>query len=103
MPVPTNLATKIDVKEAVQRAKDFAAELFKPEKISQLGLEAVELTDNRRYWLVTLGFTRPALYSRTGRPSPLDQVLPRTEPREYKIFRVDASSGEVTKVDIFKS
>jgi hypothetical protein len=98
-----NLATEIDVKQAVQRAKDFAAELFKPEKISRLGLEAVERTDDGRYWLVTLGFTRPALYARTGGPSPLDQVLPRTEPREYKIFRVDASSGEVVSVDIFNS
>jgi hypothetical protein len=101
MKTQENVVTEIDVKTAVQRAKEFAATLFEPERISRIGLEAVERTEDGEYWLVTLGFIRPALYEpRTY--SPLDQVLPRPEPREYKVFRVDAHTGEVVSVDVFK-
>ena len=102
------VVTEIDIKEAVRRAKEFAAALFEPEKISKLGLEAVERSEDRLYWLVTLGFTRPHLFSvpRKTRPiSPLDEILPRSEPqpeREYKVFRVDTQSGEVVGVRLFE-
>jgi len=102
------VVTEIDIKEAVRRAKEFAATLFAPERISQLGLEAVERSEDGRHWLVTLGFTRPHLVSvpRKTRPfSPLDEVLPRPKPkpeREYKVFRVDTHSGEVVGVRLFE-
>ncbi|HEY0514857.1 MAG TPA: hypothetical protein VGH73_23385 [Thermoanaerobaculia bacterium] len=100
------LVTEIDIKEAVRRAKDFAVMLFAPEKISGLGLEAVERSEDGRYWLVTLGFTRPHLQpKRTSSYSPIEQILPRPEPqiaREYKVFRVDAQSGEVVAVKRFE-
>jgi len=99
MPTPVS---EIDIKDAVQRAKDFAGTLFESEKIEALGLEAVERSDDRRYWLVTLGFTRPHLYSRKSRGgSSLVTLEPKTE-REYKVFRVDARSGEVAAVKLFK-
>jgi hypothetical protein len=94
----------IDVKEAVQRAKEFATKIYESEKITRLGLEAVERTDDGKYWLVTLGFSRPWSYPRARNAySPLDEVLPRPEPqpkREYKVFRVDANSGAVTGIDM---
>jgi hypothetical protein len=102
------VVAEIDIKEAVRRAKEFAATLFEPEKISKLGLEAVERSEDGRYWLVTLGFTRPHLFSvsrKTRRISPLDEILPRPEPqpeREYKVFRVDTHSGEVVGVELFE-
>jgi hypothetical protein len=102
------VVAEIDIKEAVRRAKEFAATLFEPEKISKLGLEAVERSEDGRYWLVTLGFARPHLFSvpRKTRPiSPLDEILPRPKPkpeREYKVFRVDTQSGEVVGVRLFE-
>jgi hypothetical protein len=102
------VVAEIDIKEAVRRAKEFAAALFEPEKISKLGLEAVERSEDGRYWLVTLGFIRPHLFTapRKTRPiSPLDEILPRPKPkpeREYKVFRVDTESGEVVGVRLFE-
>ena len=101
MPAQEDLVTSIDVKEAVQRAKEFAAKIFEPEKITRLGLEAVERSEDRKYWLVTLGFSRQWSYPAARKSSPLDDVLPRPESeprREYKVFRVDASSGAVTSI-----
>jgi hypothetical protein len=106
MQAQESVVAEIDIKEAVRRAKDFAVMLFEPEKISGLGLEAVERSEDGRYWLVTLGFTRPHLMpKKTASHSPLEQVLPRPRPqaeREYKVFRVDAQSGEVVAVKLFE-
>lgn len=95
---------EIDVKRAVQAAKDFAVTLFEPEQVSGLGLEAVERTEDGKYWLVTLGFHRVAPRSRRrARVSPLEQVLPSPElEREYKVFKVDAGSGEVLGMQMFR-
>lgn len=94
----------IDVKRAVQAAKDFAVALFEPEQLSGLGLEAIERTEDGKHWLVTLGFQRAASRARRrARISPLERVLPSPEPdREYKVFKVDAGSGEVLGMQMFR-
>ena len=95
----------IDVKEAVRLAKEFASSLLDSEKISNLGLEAVERTEDGQHWLVTLGFSRPWAAARRTE-SPLDQVLPFRGPqaeREYKVFKVDAESGEVLAMQVFEA
>lgn len=110
MRVQEYAVTTIDVRDAVQRAKEFASKIYEAEKISRLGLEAVERTEDGKHWLVTLGFSRPWDYpkgrgSKSSSYSPLDEVLPRPEPqpeREYKVFRVDASSGEVLGIDLLE-
>jgi len=96
-----NAVSEIDVKEAVRLAKEFAGGIYENEKISRLGLEAVERTDDGKHWLVTLGFSRPWSYPE-GSSSPLDGVFPRPKPqpdREYKVFRVDANTGAVLGID----
>lgn len=97
----------IDVKEAVRLAKEFASSLLESEKISNLGLEAVERTEDGQHWLVTLGFSRPwASFGARRSESPLDQVLPFRGPqpeREYKVFKVDAESGEVVAMQVFEA
>jgi hypothetical protein len=103
MQTQEDLVATIDVKEAVQRAKEFAAKIFESEKISRLGLEAVERTDDGKYWLVTLGFSRPWSYPKARKFSPLDEVLQRPNPdpeREYKVFRVAANSGAVIGIEM---
>ena len=62
-----NVVSEIDVKEAVRLAKEFAKGIYASEKISQLGLEAVERTEDGKYWLVTLGFSRPWTAPRSTR------------------------------------
>lgn len=96
----------IEVKEAVRLAKEFASSLLDSEKISNLGLEAVERTEDGQHWLVTLGFSRPWASSAARRTeSPLDQVLPfrgSLPDREYKVFKVDAESGDVVAMQVFE-
>jgi hypothetical protein len=110
MQVEEEVVSEIDVKQAVRLAKDFATGIYENEKISRLGLEAVERTQDGKHWRVTLGFSRPWSQSKSGKQdslkSPLEQALsgsrePKGE-REYKVFRVDAQSGEVVGMEMFE-
>jgi len=53
-PVP-----RIDVKDAVAKAKVYVADLFSDETLFNLGLEEVEWDGEAEVWRVTLGFSRP--------------------------------------------
>jgi hypothetical protein len=108
MRVEEAVVSEIDVKQAVRLAKEFAAGIYEKERISRLGLEAVERTEDGKYWLVTLGFARP--WSAKPRKQDVlksfDETMrgivrePRLE-REYKVFRVDAQSGAVVGMEMF--
>lgn len=110
MKVQEAVMPDIDVKQAIKLAKEFAAMLYEPEQISQLGLEAVERTEDGKHWLVTLGFSRPWSRPRRRRQdplkSPLEQALEYStqiqKDREYKVLRVDAQTGEVVSMEIFE-
>jgi hypothetical protein len=109
MRIEEEVVSEIDVREAVRLAKDFATKLYASEKISKLGLEAVERTEDGKHWLVTLGFSRPWSQARPRKQgifkSPLEQALNTSrEPqpdREYKVFRVDAQTGAVVSMEMF--
>lgn len=102
------VGSEIDVKQAVKLAKEFAARLYEDERISRLGLEAVDRTEDGKYWTVTLGFSRPWSARKARKQnifqSPLEQALSESlEPqtgREYKVFRVDAYSGAVVSMEM---
>ena len=49
----------MNVKEAVAQAKHEILDLFADEKLSDIGLEEVELDDQGNEWKVTIGFSRP--------------------------------------------
>ena len=100
----------IAVKEAVQKAVDYLQEI----SISgQQGLrvEEVEMSEDGRYWLVTLGFhgdellvgpTRKQVDVGLFGPASID-ARPITYPkyrREYRVFRVRAQDGEVEDMKI---
>jgi hypothetical protein len=108
MQVEEDVVSEIDVKQAVRLAKDFAAGIYDNEKISRLGLEAVERTEDGKYWRVTLGFSRPWSQPKARKSEvakSLERVLggpPESKvEREYKVFRVDVQSGEVVGMDMF--
>lgn len=48
----------IDVKEAVQIAQDYIRGLYNQDEIRDLALEEVELSDDNKFWIVTIGFTK---------------------------------------------
>lgn len=80
----------MDVKEVVNVAKDYVAELFGDESIVNVGLEEVDI-DQSGYWIVTIGFSRP--WDRNIGP-----ILAGHTPRSYKVVRIRDEDGKVLSV-----
>ena len=57
----------IDMKQAVQIALEFCRSLYAPEKLTDFLLEEVELSDDEKFWLVTIGFD--ISQKETGQPA----------------------------------
>ena len=90
----------IDVKKAVEVAYDFILKLPKVGKVDPITLEEVELTDDERYWLITLGLYRSVLPTTTGPIETFaDRVLAKRE-REYKVVKIHTDSGKVQSMKI---
>lgn len=80
----------MDVKEVVQVAKNYIAELFGDERIINVGLEEVDL-DPSNNWIVTIGFSRP--WDRNIGP-----ILAGQASRSYKVVRIRDADGKVLSV-----
>ena len=74
----------IDVKQAVTRASEYMKELPAAGAVHDLLLEELELTDDGRYWLITLSYFDK---NPSATPFPVE--------RRYKIFTIDADTGRV--------
>jgi hypothetical protein len=95
----------ISVRDAVDAALRYVKDLYGP-AVKDTLLEEVEATDDKRYWLVTVGFnvreTEPA--------TPLQQVMAEARgvpvreskrlTRKYKTIRIDAQSGAVESMKV---
>ncbi len=80
----------MDVKEAVRTAKEYIAELFTDETITNIGLEEVEFNDTSNNWEVTIGF------SRSWAINALVATLSHQPPtRSYKLVCINDASGKV--------
>ena len=79
----------MDVKEAVQSAKDYVIELFAAEQIADVGLEEVDFDESEEIWNVTVGFARP--WDDRG----IRSIVRMSEAplRTYKIVRVRDADG----------
>lgn len=88
----------IDVKEAAKAAAEYFVNLYSDQKYSDVLLEEVELTEDEKHWLITLS------YAYEPPPSILDQfsagVVPKPKPRKYKVFKIDAATGNVEAMKI---
>ena len=91
----------IDVKAAVGAAIDYLT--FLRDKIStelqNVRLEEVELTDDKKYWLITLGYDVPK------HQTPFERMVPSISPsydREYKLFKINSESSQVEAMTIRK-
>ena len=81
----------LDVKEAAQRASAYFAGLYSAETLSDVQLEEVELSEDGRYWLITLSYPE-----RNELPGLLKFK------RKYKVFKIDGDTGEVKSMKIRK-
>lgn len=72
----------VDIKRAVQNATEYLHQLGL-RIYSDVELEETELSEDEKFWIVTLGYKRDAI-----------------GPRKYKSFTVRASDGEVVAMKI---
>lgn len=87
----------ISFKEAIKAAEYIAAEIFPPADLKGLRVEALNQSDDQRYWYVTLGWV--ASDTRVLNPSNSMMMPARPDvveaPRVYKQFKIDAESAEM--------
>jgi hypothetical protein len=90
----------IEVKQAVETAANYLADLFAEEGISDIRLEEVELSDDSQTWYITFSFLRKA--KQTGRQAmdDLQYALGQHHDRDYKVLALRADDGVVTSVKI---
>ena len=94
----------INVKEATAAALNELNILYPDKEILAPELEEVELTENEKKWLITLGFLVP-----DSTPlQPMEHTFLKMSGKDknflkkYKIFTVDADTGKVTSMKIRK-
>ena len=80
----------IDVKEATDKAKAHLVSFF-PEAV-QVQLEEVELSVDKAHWLITLSYE--------GKSSSVASSMLVGKSLLYKIFKLDAETGEVLSMKI---
>ncbi len=85
-------ATAIDVKQATRIAFEYLNDLY-PE-IRDTLLEEVELTEDEKYWLITLSYI-PRVPEKT-----LSVFAAMSGPRKYKLLKVETGTGKVWAMKI---
>ncbi len=95
----------VDVRGAVVAAKKYFQSLTDmiSNQVQDLRLEEVELSEDKRFWFITLGFERPVVQRKNSLanllPAPASPPDYKYE-REYKIFKIDSETGEVQSMKI---
>jgi hypothetical protein len=77
----------IDVKQAVDIASRYLISLFADKAPSNVQLEEVELSEDEKYWFITLSFMEMLPFL----------VNPR---KSYKLFKINADTGQVQSMKI---
>lgn len=95
-------STLIDVRSAVEAARNYLQQVMDQlvdtgYPIQGLRLEETELSENRKHWLITLGFDRPI--GDHIEPLPFSSSNRKYE-RTYRIFKIDAQTKEVKSMKI---
>jgi hypothetical protein len=68
--------------------------------INNLRLEEIELTEDEKYWLITLGFNCKIEQQDEPIINPLNPIVKRSDSTErvYKTFKVDGKTGVVKAI-----
>ena len=77
----------MDIKEAVEKAKEYFSEFYPTAKNMQL--EEAELSEDQKKWNVTISFNSPD----TNQDSLMHTGV---NARKYKVFSVDNEKGKVS-------
>lgn len=87
----------LTVKEAVQKAREYAKEVYEGEPIKNLLLEEAVLDSSQTQWLITFGYDssrvvreKPAI---EGLAIALSSSVKEETLRDYKTFIINAENG----------
>lgn len=86
--VEATLPKRIDVEQAATNALNYFNKLYAGKGFTNIQLEEVELSDDDKYWFITLSY----------QPTVLDPII--KGPKAYKIFQIDAYTGNVKAMKI---
>lgn len=91
----------ITIKQSVENSISFLKDMY-PESNSfqDILLEEAEFSDDKKFWFITIGFDRLKKNEKSALLRTIE-ITPSFH-REYKIFKVDANSGEVISMKIRK-
>lgn len=84
----------INIKNAVKSAYDYfqaIQNLIDANHVEDLNLEEIELSEDEKFWLITLGFDRQIKTS---------NMFEGKYKRVYKLFKVNSETGEVEAMKI---
>jgi len=76
----------LDVKQAAERAVDYMRTLPAQGDVRDVVLEEAELSEDERYWFITLSYVQGATF------------LAAT--RRYRTFRIEAATGRVVSMKL---
>ena len=90
--------------EAIRLAREtLVKELYPDEKLEDLRLEEVELSDDRTKWLVTFGFYRRRQVEIKNLPSlAFGLPAPEVEHRVYKRLKIEVFSGKFVGMEMIR-
>ena len=89
----------ITPKEAAKAATAYAKQLYEAMDLPHLRLEEITLSEDGKLWNVTLGWVEQAVSTTSPLFSNYGGDIQKL-PRVYKLFEVDAESGEVKAMRI---
>ncbi len=90
----------IDVKSAVRNAVEFVQSVLEKEKYDKITLEEVELSEDSRFWYITLSLGKLIV------ENPFDTLMSGDSGKlsvKYKVFTVDRETGDVLTMKIRKN
>lgn len=81
----------IDVKQAVKISHEYIKELYSGDEIRDLSLEEIEISEDNKFWLVTLAFTKQMMQHL----NPMEAMTGPKYARFYKEIKIDAETSQV--------
>jgi len=89
----------MDVKEAVEIAFKYFNDLYPNNNFEDILLEEIELSEDEKYWFVTIGYS---VIKQKKDTSPLSVAFGVTEKieRYYKIFKINNANKRVISMKI---
>ena len=81
----------IDAKAAATKAMEYFRSLYPTPQVSPILLEEAELTEDKKFWLITLSYT-------PQQANPFQAFGPAG--REFKVFKLNSTNGEVVSMRI---